>query len=177
MDMKNKFLRVLVGIVGSVILGLTSCSVDPSVVMDEFRNQPDKIWEWKEVQSFDFEITDGNSYYDISVQTRITAQFAYSNLWMVYRLGFQDSLKGSPQVNLSSKVAGSKQFDAVLADETGRWLGEGKGNLRVYSFPVIQRAVLKPGKYRFLFKQNVRVDQLFGVSDIGLRVVKSGAIL
>jgi gliding motility-associated lipoprotein GldH len=175
--MKKKYLRVIVGILCWMMLGLSGCSVDPSVVMDEFRNQPDKIWEWKEVQSFDFDITDGNSYYDVSVQARITAQFAYSNLWMVYRLGSPDSLSGSALGNLGSKSAGSKQFDAVLADETGRWLGEGQGNLRVYSFPVIQRAVLKPGKYRFLLKQNVRVDQLFGVSDIGLRVVKSGAIL
>ncbi len=175
--MKKIFLRMFNGMVGSMVFVLSGCSVDPTVVLDEFRTQEDKIWEWKEVQAYDFEITDASSYYDVNIQARISGEYAYSNLWMVYRLGLRDSLVGSAINNLGSKVQGSKQFQAVLADETGRWLGDGKGNLRVYSFPVIQRAVLKPGKYRFLLRQNVRVDQLYGVSDIGLRVVKSGNIL
>lgn len=169
------WMGLMIWVIG--VSGLTSCSVDPNVVTDQFVAQEDKIWSWKEVQSYDFEVGPGDYYYNVSIQLRITGQFAYSNLWMVYRLGWQDSIKTSKLTELSSKSSGAKQFQGILADETGRWLGEGKGNLRVYSFPVMQRVILKPGKYRFLLRQNVRVDELFGVSDVGIKVEKAGLIL
>ena len=177
MKIRYGYLTVMAVLSMLGICGLSSCSVDPNVVLDQFVAQDDKTWSWKDVQSFDFEIGEGDYYYNVNIQLRISGQFAYSNLWMVYRLDLQDSLKAGQLSELSSKSVGAKQFQGILADETGRWLGEGKGNLRVYSFPVVQRAILRPGKYRFLLRQNVRVDDLFGVSDIGLKVEKAGAIL
>lgn len=158
------FSAIIVGLLLSVGSILGGCNVDPSVVKDTFVSFEDGIWEWKEIQKFNFEIKKADYYYNLDVNLRITGKYAYSNLWMIGVLkgeGKSDTLK----------------FQAVLADETGRWLGQGNGNVLTYRIPYKQNIILKPGKYEFYLKQNVRTEKLPGIMNVGIKVSEASQIL
>ncbi len=156
----------LVMIVGLIFVStfMGGCKVDPSVVKDTFASIDDGTWEWKEVQKFQFDIKKADYYYNIDVNLRITGKYAYSNLWMI------GVLKGEGKND-------TLQFQAELADETGRWLGQGNGNVLTYRIPYKQNVILKPGKYEFYLKQNVRTEKLGGITDVGIKVSEASAIL
>jgi gliding motility-associated lipoprotein GldH len=73
-------------------------------------------------------------------------------------------------------ISHKNQFEVVLSDNTGKWLGKGQGNLISYEKPFDGRLKLKPGKYTVEIAQNMRDEKLAGVSDVGLKVVKAGKI-
>ncbi len=161
-----KFFGRLVMVMGLIFAStfMGSCKVDPSVVKDTFAGIEDGVWEWKEIQKFKFDIKKADYYYNIDVNLRITGKYAYSNLWMI------GVLKGEGKSD-------TLQFQAELADETGRWLGQGNGNVLTYRIPFKQNVILKPGKYEFYLKQNVRTEKLGGITDVGIRVSEASAIL
>jgi gliding motility-associated lipoprotein GldH len=64
----------------------------------------------------------------------------------------------------------------VLSDNTGKWLGKGQSNLLSYERNFIRGAKLKPGNYTLEFSQNMRDEKLKSVSDIGVKVRRSGKV-
>jgi gliding motility-associated lipoprotein GldH len=78
---------------------------------------------------------------------------------------------------LDGPVSSQKnQFEIVLSDNTGKWLGKGQGNLISYEKSFVSGLKLKPGQYTVELAQNMRDEKLSGVSDVGLKVVKTGKI-
>jgi gliding motility-associated lipoprotein GldH len=70
-----------------------------------------------------------------------------------------------------------KQIQIELADQTGRWLGEGMSNLITYEKPLVIQQKLPIGTYTWSLSQNMRDESLQGVSDIGIKVEKGQPIL
>lgn len=147
----------------SLCLFFSSCSTDESRLLDEFKQVNVNSWTWNQGYKFSFTVTDSTWFYDLDCNLRITGSYSYSNIWLVYQLD-------GPQ--LSAK----NQFEIVLSDNTGKWLGKGQSNLLSYEQTFAKGLKLKPGTYTLEFFQNMRDEQLKAVSDIGLRVRRSGKV-
>jgi gliding motility-associated lipoprotein GldH len=133
------------------------------VVLNTFEKTDAGGWQWKQGKKFTFTVEDSTYYYSLICGLRIQTGYSYSNIWMVYKLdGPVSSLKN--------------QFEIVLPDNTGKWLGKGQGNLISYEKSFVSGLKLKPGQYTVELAQNMRDEKLSGVSDVGLKVVKTGKI-
>jgi gliding motility-associated lipoprotein GldH len=95
---------------------------------------------------------------------RIRSNYTYSNIWLLYEL----EGPGLQQQN---------QFEITLSDQTGRWMGQGKSNLITFQQPFLDQIPFKAGTYTLRIKQNMRDEQLAGVSDVGFQLVRGRPIL
>jgi gliding motility-associated lipoprotein GldH len=154
------FLKILVFI---AICHLQSCSTDPNVVFNKFEKVDAGGWQWSQGKKYTFTIEDSTSYYILDCGLRITTGYSYSNIWLLYNLE-------------GPSIKQKNQFEVVLSDNTGKWLGTGQGNLISYEKPFTGRLKLKPGQYTLQISQNMRDEKLTGVSDVGFKVTKAGKI-
>ena len=108
---------------------------------------------------FDVQITDTAKYYNVLVNLRIDANYKYSNLFMLVHTTNPD------------KKTDQRRIEIRLADESGRWLGSGLGDLYDYQFPAFRKVKFpQEGFYRFELEQNMRDDTLQYVKSAGIRV-------
>lgn len=144
-------------------LSFSACSTDQNNISDEFKSVEVSGWGWTQGKKFTFTITDSTYFYDLDCGLRITGSYSYSNIWLVYQMdGPGKSWKN--------------QFEVVLSDNTGKWLGKGQSNLLSYEKTFAKGLRLKPGTYTLEYFQNMRDEKLSSVSDIGLRVRRSGKV-
>lgn len=160
--MVNGMIRVFLFAVAAVMFA-GSCTTDSKVVMDEFQEVGAKKWSWNDAKTFSFTITDADYVYDIDCGLRITGDYLYSNIYLIYQLE-------GPSGNLR------QEFQITLSDNTGKWLGKGNNNMISYSKKMISGVRLKPGKYTLKLNQNMRDEDLTHVSDIGIKVYKGSRI-
>lgn len=142
-------------------LAFVSCSGD-EVVFQKSVEFPNEGWNKDSVAVFDFEATDTVGSYDIVVDLRNDGSYRYQNFWLFVRSVSPDS------------VVFSDTLECVLADNYGRWIGEGSGSMR--HLPVMFLSDVKfpkKGVYSFELIQGMREDLLQGIHDIGLRIMKS----
>lgn len=158
-----RLLSILTICLLSLLPLLNACSTDPNVIFNQFEKTDASGWHWGGGRKFTFTVEDSTYYYALNCGLRITSGYSYSNIWLVYKLD-------GP--SLSQK----NQFEVVLSDNTGKWLGKGQGNLISYEKPFAGGLKLKPGNYTLEITQNMRDEKLSGVSDIGLKVIKAGKI-
>ncbi len=102
---------------------------------------------------------DTSKAYNIFVNLRISNEYKYSNMFMMM---YQTS---------PSKQVQKERKEFTLADETGRWLGRGLGDLYDYQIVVDSNAhFTEKGIYRFELEQNMRNDTLMHVKSAGIRI-------
>lgn len=147
--MRNSIIPVFVFL--SVVL-FSSCN--SHVVYSDYRPIPLRGWEADSVLTFEINIQDTLSEHDILLHVRHTDAYPYQNMWL-----FLDTPTGSDTIEF------------YLADQRGRWLGNGFGNIK--EMPVLYgQSVVFPhsGVYRYTIRQGMREETLPGVHDIGLTV-------
>lgn len=127
-------------------------------------NKPIEKGNWQSVEKarFDVQITDTLSTYNFFLNVRNSVDYSFSNLYLFIR---------------TTNPAGKKAQDTIecqLADYTGKWLGSGSGSLKFNRF-LIQKGVSfrKKGHYTFEIEQAMRVKELKGIMDIGIRIEKN----
>jgi gliding motility-associated lipoprotein GldH len=136
---------------------VTSC--DRGRVFDENKTITDNQWYFKNRIPFDVQVTDTNKLYNVYVNLRVTSDYKYSNIFMwLYTT--------NPE-----KKTDQRRIEIRLADDDGKWLGSGLGDLYDYQFPVLQQIKFPTnGFYRFELEQNMRDDTLMNVKAAGIRV-------
>ena len=152
--MKKILLLAFVGILG------IGCQKD--VVFSKFKTIPKKGWDMNEPVKFMPNITDTLQAYDMQLVVRHTDQYAYQNLWL-----FVD-------VKHNSTILFSDTIEGMLANQRGKWLGDG---MRTYELPLLYLENIKfphQGEYEVVIKQGMRENVLQGIIDIGLKVIKHG---
>ena len=117
------------------------------------------VWNRNEKIRFEVTIPDTLRKYDFFLNVRNDLDYPYANLYF-----FIDTR--SP--------AGKSSRDTVecqLADYAGKWLGKGIGSVKFNRF-LFEKSVRfrVPGKYIFELEQAMRVSDLKGIRDIGLRI-------
>lgn len=143
-----------------VSISLAACNKNK--VFESNVTIPDMTWPVKQAVKFDFEIATTQTAYNLFVNVRNAEAYPYKNLWLFIR-----TKTPSGKVELDS-------LDCKLADETGKWLGDGAGEIWDNKIPFKQRVGFpEVGKYTVEIQHGMRNDPLPAVMEIGLLVEKS----
>lgn len=133
-------------------------------LLDEFKAIPKQSWNYSETPVFDVHIADNNQAYKLKINARITADYRYSNLFLLVH-------QQGPGMELLTK-----RVELKVADKDGRWLGRGVGSLYSYQIAYDNNYLFPDtGVYVFRLEQNMRDNPLKGVSDIGFCVESGNA--
>lgn len=151
---KNKFLVFIVCTL------LFSCSKKP--YFEEYIKVDSTGWHTDSVGSFTIDIQDTNSSYIVYFNLRANDSYGYSNLYLFREIIREDHLEYRDTAQLT------------LADEYGKWLGKGIGELKTFS-RIYRAQPLRfnaKGTYTFTFEQAMRDELLMGIEDIGLTLYR-----
>ena len=146
------------------ILALSSCD-DNSIVRGSVEVDPSG-WSASEPAVIEFDLKEAETELDMFVDLRHNGDYPYRNLFLFMALELPDG-------NVEKDT-----IECLLADRMGHWLGSGNGFIFENSidhkvlFRYKDRS-LKAGKYKLIFEQAMRTDQLIGVMDIGLTISPS----
>ncbi len=108
-------------------------------------------------------VTDTVSAYNLYINLRNTNDYQFQNLYL-----FVD-------VIAPNGASIRDTFECYLADNHGKWLGKGKG--KIYDNRFLYRQSVKfstKGDYRIQLQQAMRVDDLNGLANIGVRMEHEG---
>jgi gliding motility-associated lipoprotein GldH len=140
-----------------LVLALASC--DPGRLYEVNKNVEPSGWHYQNRIPFDVQITDTVKFYNVLVNLRVASDYKYSNIFLWVHTTSPD------------KQTDKRRIEMKLADERGKWLGNGLGDLYDYQFPVYNRIKFpKSGFYRFEIEQNMREDTLMHIKSTGIRV-------
>jgi gliding motility-associated lipoprotein GldH len=145
----------------SFIVFFISCAEGGYVLYDKSKPIGDHSWQLKDKKEYWLEVPTKPTTYKLSLNLRITNDYPYSNLFILFRtLG--------PQKEFSTR-----RLEFKLANSAGDWLGSGSGNIFTFRIPITDTLRFRNlGVYKFEIEQNMRDNPLRGVVDIGLRIEK-----
>ena len=148
-----------VALLFSLLVTLVSC--DRSVVFEENLRIKNATWDRNEKAFFEFEIKDSSAIYDLYLNFRHGGDYPYQNIYL-----FIESRSSSGQIAKDTALM-------ILADNKGRWMGKGIGDIFDYQFR-FKRGPLFPekGRYYFEIEQAMREESLDNVTDIGIAIKK-----
>ena len=140
----------------AVAVVLTACS--GRTVYSYFRSTSLTGWEQDSTLVYDVSITDTLATYNVILSVRHTAAYPYQNIWFFVDNGL---------------TGGRDTLEYYLADQRGRWLGNGWGERKEMPCLIMQGAHFPhSGTYRFGVQHGMREERLRGVSEVGLMVEK-----
>ena len=127
---------------------------------------PQNAWAYNFKPSFTFEITDSAAAYQPYFLIRHTQEYPYCNLWMwVYVTTPVDTIVKKERVNIT------------LAEASGKWLGRGMGEIYEQQMMLHFGDSIKfnrNGIYTVAMEQNMRINPLPEILDVGFRLEKTG---
>ena len=149
--------------IASIILLLALFSCDTNKVFEEYIEVEDANWQKENIASFEFIAKDTITAHNIYINIRNTGDYLYSNLYLFV------TMKGPNGGILKDTV------NCILADNRGKWLGSGVGDLWDLQIPYVGGfKFAQTGSYIISYEQAMRVEKgLKGITDIGLRVEKA----
>ena len=122
----------------------------------EFQSVPLCGWHADSVLHYDFRVSD-NSPCDIVLCIRHNETYPYQNMWLFCTLGND------------SDILWRDTLEFYLADDRGRWLGN--GGVKLVEMPVLFAQHYQfpdTGKYVFTIQQGMREERLRGINDVGV---------
>jgi gliding motility-associated lipoprotein GldH len=155
----KKYFLYLVLLIG--VYSLNSCNSD--VFFEEQKSINNAVWNYSDSLQYKFEIKDTSQRYDMSLRFDYSEAFAYQNVYLQLHTTFPDGKK-------KSKVISFELFDA-----TGKVLGKGTKDACKVQIMLQENAWFnQSGNYTLTINQNMRTDQLAGISQVGLVLTKHG---
>ncbi len=160
---RSSFLEPLFKIGVAVFLLTTLLSCDEHKVYEEYKEIAGANWQKENIINFEFEANDTSSAHNLYINIRNTGYYPYSNIYLFV------TMKG-PNGNLLKDTV-----NCILADNRGKWLGKGIGDLWDLQMPYFGGfKFAQKGKYIVSYEQATRVENgLKGVTDVGLMVEKT----
>ncbi len=152
-----------------VIIGVLCCSlVAACMPAPHYQKQeaiPQNAWAYNFRPTFTFDIKDSTAYYQPYFIIRHTQAYPYNNIWLwmyIKRPG--------------DTVARKERINIVLAEANGKWLGKGMGEIYEQRMAIslgdsVNLSV--PGTYEVTLEQNMRLNPLPDILNVGLRVEKA----
>ncbi|HLN73697.1 MAG TPA: gliding motility lipoprotein GldH, partial [Prolixibacteraceae bacterium] len=143
------------------VLFLILSGCDKEKFFDESKSIPSDTWPADKELAFNVDIRDTISAYRFYINVRNSASYRYSNVYFFLTTEF-------PGGGMSRDT-----IECTLADKTGKWLGRGTGNYRDNRV-FIRENIRFPrmGTYTFRLNQAMRVEELKGISEAGIRLEK-----
>ncbi len=143
-----------------LLLALQSCGTLDVYEKTAFFSKHE--WNSDDKRTFNFEITDTTSLYNIFIVLRHEDAYHFNNIWLeISTQAPGDSLR-------------TQQVDVPLADNKKGWLGTGMDDVFDHRARITRVPVkLKQGNYIFTLRQNMREEPLQAVLSAGIRVEKA----
>ena len=142
------------------ILTISSC--DPNRVYEKNTKIPDGVWYQDNIVRFELLVEDTLSSHNLYVNVRNANLYPMRNLYLYIT------------TTAPSGHAIRDTVDVILADDRGKWLGSGLGDIwdlqQMYKENV---RFAQRGKYIFEYEQAMRTKRLPFILDVGLRVEKA----
>jgi len=113
---------------------------------------------------FDVPVKDTVNKYNIFFTVRNADSYDFNNLYL-----FID-------INSPMKIIERDTMECILADPSGKWMGEGLGD--IWDNKILFKRNVKfrrPGIYEFTITQAMRTDSLSMIMDAGISIEKSPA--
>lgn len=155
----NKFKNITTVLILIILAGAQAC--DKNLFFEVNKEIPDQQWSMNQEIQFLPNITDTNTVFNIFLNIRNTGNYPNSNLYLFVTTTAPSGQWIKDTVNIQ------------LADQKGKWLGSGIGDI-FFSRKLFKKNVRFPatGVYKFSIRQGMRMDELKGIRDVGLRIEK-----
>jgi gliding motility-associated lipoprotein GldH len=151
----------------SFILILTSCllllSCNNNVAYTDSVPMPGKKWDLMNILSFRVPIDDTLKSNDVIFTIRTGTSYPFRNIYLFVQTRSPDG----------KFITDTLQY--YLADEKGNWYGRGFGDIHELNLPYKSNVYFPvKGTYQFNIRHGMRIEDLNGVYDFGLRIEKTG---
>jgi len=154
--MKN---RLKIGIIFS-ILWLTACS-NRNIVVEQTVKFDKNKWSANKPATFEFEVEDTVSFFNLFIKTKNTNNYPNSNIWFFTHLN-------SPQAYMITDT-----LEYSLCDAKGQWYGDKSGDgYEIWNLYKQNVKFRKKGKYLLRVIQGMRTDNLQGIKSVSLIIQK-----
>jgi gliding motility-associated lipoprotein GldH len=152
---KYSFVLILVS-----LLVLTSCN--SNVIFSDSKVMNEKFWSLTDIPSFKVQITDTINSNNVIFTIRTGSSYPFRNIYFFVTTT-------SPE---GKSITDTLQYN--LADDKGNWLGKGFGDIHELNLTYKSNVYFPvKGIYQFNIQHGMRIKNLKGVYDIGLRVEKT----
>lgn len=146
-----------------IFLLLTSIvfGCDQKRIYEENIEIKDGVWNRNNKVKFSVEIKDTVTPHNLFVNIRNSGEYPFRNIYLF--------------ITTSSKgIIVKDTFEAILADEKGKWFGSGLGDLWDNQL-AYKKNIRFPhsGDYVFEYEQGMRNENLPFIIDVGLRIEKT----
>jgi gliding motility-associated lipoprotein GldH len=121
----------------------------------------EETWKLMDICTFKVPISDTINSNNVIFTVRSGSSFPFRNIYL-----FVSTI--SPD---GRKITDTLQYN--LADEKGKWYGRGLGDIHELNLPYKSNVYFPlKGTYEFKIQHGMRMENLKGVYDIGLRIEK-----
>jgi gliding motility-associated lipoprotein GldH len=144
-----------------LVTGLFLSSCDSNRYYEKNTPFANHTWERNKPVAFNVEINDTLDAFNFLINIRHNTDYRYSNIFL-----FLDTQY--PNGNHSHDT-----IECLLSAPDGRWFGKGNGKIKENRI-LLKRNVVFPrkGNYEFKFEQAMRIEELTGMEDFGIRIEK-----
>jgi gliding motility-associated lipoprotein GldH len=120
-----------------------------------------KIWKLTDIPTFKVPITDTLTSNNVIFTIRSGSSYPFRNIYLFVTTTSPDG----------KNITDTLQYN--LADEKGKWFGKGFGDIRELNLPYKSNVFFPlKGTYVFKIQHGMRIEDLKGIYDIGLRIEK-----
>jgi gliding motility-associated lipoprotein GldH len=142
------------------LLLLLSCN--RNVVYTNSQTMAGETWKLMDIPSFKVPISDTINSNDVIFTIRSGSSYPFRNIFLFVSTTSPDG----------KKITDTLQYN--LADEKGKWYGRGFGDIHELNLPYKSNVYFPlKGTYEFKIQHGMRVEDLKGVYDFGLRIEKT----
>lgn len=150
----KKFLAIL-----SFSFLVYSCTSD--AYFEENKVIANRSWDYSQTPIFAVKIDDNSAKYDVFINLRHSNSYDYSNIFIL----LHENGNGLKDTSYRKEIK--------LAELDGRWVGKSSGTLYEVQYLAKSNFTFPDtGTYTFALEQNMRVNPLLEVSDVGIKLVK-----
>lgn len=131
-----------------------------SAIFEKYEELPEETWSRYNILEFRTAIPDSGLYH-ITLCLRHTTDYEMANLWCFLSTRSRARQELKDTVNLK------------IAEPDGRWLGRGN-HLKTLEQTIHKNPVYLPkGEIIFRLEQGMRMEEMKGVKDVGIRITKA----
>jgi gliding motility-associated lipoprotein GldH len=142
-----------------ILLFLLSCN--SNIVYTNSQKMAGENWNLMDIPVFKVPINDTINSNNVVFTIRNGSSYPFRNIYLFVSTTSPDG----------KKITDTLQYN--LADEKGKWYGRGFGDVHELNLPYKSNVYFpRKGTYEFKIQHGMRIEDLKGVYDIGLRIEK-----